>query len=182
MTSIDHKKEADKAFNNAQKNITKSKNKLMRMIFGDTYTENKLIDSVEYLNVTIRKYKLSKTFDKYIEALILKSEIEKETKDYLYTQTLLEIADHFSQKNHYNEEKILLYYNLALTHCFDNNIDRIYSIYEKIIHIYEKSGNNDEVIKLCEKIMDEYGHLLNERSTRGNNNKLCLLLLTRARE
>ncbi|XWV24658.1 hypothetical protein QJ856_gp1126 [Tupanvirus deep ocean] len=159
-----NKNKADESLENAQKLYKKSKksNILFNFIYGSTYTNDLRHNAVDYLDIAITNYKFSKTFDKYIECLILKAKIEEELHDNNRIHTLLDIGKYYTQSNTYDLIKALSYYNMALDYCFETGSDKIYMIFDKMINLHEKDFNHNKVIDLCEVMISQYEHLLKD--------------------
>ena len=165
IANMDHapyQQKADIAFEKANKNIRKYNSKVYRLLLPKEYTNNIKEETIDYLSIAAKNYKLIKSYDQYVKSLVLKADIEKEMDNSQYLSTVMELGNHFSYTDSFNETQAINYYNLALTHCLNTDSSKIFYIYEKIIDIHNKSHNPEEAIRICEEILSEYTHFLND--------------------
>lgn len=161
---------AEAAFEEAKKKITKSKS-LVSHFFGNK--EDLMDDALNDLNTAATNYKICKYYDKYIDMLLMKADLEKKLSNNEYLYTLIEIASTY-RKIHLDNKQALHYYELALAFCLEESTDKIFFVCKKIINIYENTIDDDtndsandtndqtKVIEFCEEVISKYDHLIND--------------------
>jgi tetratricopeptide (TPR) repeat protein len=166
------KKKADTSLIAAKQIINRCSGKFINFFMKD-HVNNQYYEAIELLETAVNSYKLIKEDDKYIESLILKSELEKQMQiifDYL--NTLIAIGNFYSARPEptlFTDDRFINSSEIALGKTIlgepgdgfsrsgkNFNEEKAMSYYYMAINVCIENNKYDRINNICEQIFIMY--------------------------